>query len=134
MDTTTVLVGVLSLIGGMVAALGAWAGKRGETRGAVEAAFRDDLLQRLADVEDRLKTVEQDLQESQAEVLAAERRAHELQLALARGLYSLRQVAHWLDSGMQPPAPDVLPVIDEITGAVNRAGTAVNPHPREPPG
>lgn len=118
----------------MIATLGTLAGKRGETLGVAQDAFHGRLMGRLDTVERRLSEVEEELASARDEAMAAELRAHNLVLTLARVLHVLRSVDRWVDAGAPPPAPELGPAIEELESAITQSRPASDPHPREPPG
>lgn len=130
MDVDSLIVGIPTIIVALIAAVGTGLGKRGETRSAAEAAFRDDLMERLSEVQKQVTETEERWHATQREVIDVQWRLQEMAAGLRAALDALTRVRAWIDAGYPPPPPAVAEAISHLRVLMDRLP---HPNPREPP-
>lgn len=112
--TESIIIGVVAAFGSIiVAAIGKTGAKKDQ-----EQAFYERLGKRVEALESEVAQQRKDIDDERHARFAAERRTNELQLALARGLHALRNIADWVREGAEPPPPDVTRTINELEKAM----------------
>lgn len=108
--TTEILVGLVSLIGGIIVAAIGWLGRRDETTTTASESLITGQSKRIDSLENRLDTVELTLKETRAELLAIQSHAGDLRDALRKALAWIAEaIEHFKapDSIAPPAEPDV---------------------------
>lgn len=109
-----VIIGIAGTVGTVLVAI---IGKAASGKDSANA-FLEKVMGRLEDLEADVAELHQDVDRERAARFAQERRSNGLQLALARGLHTLRGVADWISAGAMPPPPDVTKTIVELEIAI----------------
>ena len=108
--STEILVGLISLIGGIIVAAIGWLGRRDETTATASESLINGQSKRIDSLENRLDTVESALKETRKELQAIQSHAGDLRDALRRALVWISEALEHFRSpdNIAPPAePDV---------------------------
>lgn len=108
--TAEILVGLISLIGGIIVAAIGWLGRRDETTATASESLINGQSKRIDSLETRLDTVESALKETRKELQAIQSHAGDLRDALRKALAWIAEALEHFQSPetIAPPAePDV---------------------------
>lgn len=108
--STEILVGLISLIGGIIVAAIGWLGRRDETTTTASETLINGQSKRIDSLETRLDTVESALKETRDELRAIQSHAGDLRDALRKALAWIAEALEHFRSpdNIAPPAePDV---------------------------
>lgn len=108
--TAEILVGLISLIGGIIVAAIGWLGRRDETTATASETLINGQSKRIDSLETRLDTVESALKETRDELRAIQSHAGDLRDALRKALAWIAEALEHFRSpdNIAPPAePDV---------------------------
>lgn len=108
--TAEIVVGLVSLIGGIIVAAIGWLGRRDETTTTASESLINGQSKRIDSLENRLDTVESALKETRKELQAIQSHAGDLRDALRRALVWISEALEHFrspDNIAPPAAPDV---------------------------